>query len=260
MADDQQHPLSDLGFQPSSDVVSGRVITPGDAHPLADLGFTPVEGTKLPAPAGWHTDASGQPVINDSAYPWSLHSLATAPGRMATSFDDAMGAPANIKDWPKAIAALSKGPIPQTIDPTTGVNFALNMAKGMVKSSGVASQSGIDQFNQPGVINKSAGALKYVIGGMPIVGPAIVRSMEEAEKGNYAGMIGTLGAVGTQALIANPDAAAARMDAAGKYLFSKPRVQETILAGETKEMLTSAESTARKRVIAMAPKYDDIPP
>jgi len=181
-----------------------------------------------------------------------------------SAVESSSGLPADITKWPEAIQSIIKS---MTNDPFTGkpatgrgpggiLNVPANIVKNIGAGSAAASQKGIDQLKQPGIVNKVVGPLKYVIGGLPIVGPSIVRSMEEAENGNYAGMLGTLSGMGLQAAMANPEATAARVDAAGKYLFSKPRVQETILAGEAKEMLDQAEAAARAKGHAMFPDSD----
>jgi hypothetical protein len=212
----------------------------------------------------------------------SQSSQPSALSRFSESFTGTTtGLPGDITKWPKAILdtdkALTEGPLP-SLDKDNGLlgtggllnpmgeisrrllNSVINMSKNLATSSATATGKGISQFQQPGAVNKTAGALKTIIGGLPMVGPAIVNSMEQAENGNYAGMSGTLSGLGLQALLANPEASAARLDAAGKYLFSKPRVQEMILAGETKDMLTRAEAAARAKGHSLFPTYSDIAP
>src|SRR5258708_5651642 len=192
------------------------------------------------------------PISQPSSQPGATTRFANA------ATETSSGLPADITKWPAAIRSLGIGPLSSNGQPSPS-NIPLNLAKGVIKGSGAASQEGIDQFNQPGIVNKSVGAMKYVIGGLPIVGPSIVRSMDAAENGDYAGMLGTLTGLGMQAIAANPEAATSRLDAAGKYLFSKPRVQETILSGETQDMLRSTEAAARQKGHDMFPAHDDIP-
>src|ERR1019366_9112980 len=73
------------------------------------------------------------------------------------------------------------------------------------QSSHDASQMGLDRMKQPGWINKAAGALEYAEGGVPIVGPGLVKGGRQFETGDYAGGLGTT--LGTAAAILLPGSA-----------------------------------------------------
>lgn len=258
-------------------IIHGGIITPSGAASITPDNSTTgekfpegatleaiQEGTKLSTPAGWHTDASGQPVVNDNeAYP-----LSTSPDRFMGNLNEQLIGARTLSDVPKMLKSLTDNPLTgKPFDDENGytdingikvsnrlghlhgiLSAPANIAKGIITSSGSASQSGLDQLKQPGISNKTAGVLKYVIGGVPVAGPAIVKSMDAFERGDYAGGLGTLSGIGLQAIMGNPslhEAIGARLDAAGKYLFSKPKVQQTILGGEAQEALTHVKSLAK---------------
>lgn len=238
--------------------VSAAPTTDSSEQPPADAIMSAIDQQQskpLAQPVGWHLGPSGQPEVNDNpSYP-----LSNAGSRFANSAVSSTGMPADIKDWPEAIASLAKGPkyIPGPL------KVGYNLLKGTAAGSGVASQEGLDEMAKSGISDKAGGALKYVIGGIPGIGPNIVKSVDEIERGNYAGSLGTLTGTAAQIVLGDPamrDVVAAHLDAAGKYVFSKPRVAERIQAGETAEMLKETEENARKRVIGMAPSYADVPP
>lgn len=208
-------------------------------------------------------DEKPGPIIGQSG--WVPDSSApTPPSAAARNFgsmtEAASGLPADIRDWPAALKSLGNDPFTGKPSNAGVLNAPANIVKGIVESSANASQKGIDQLKQPGVMNKLVGASKYIIGGLPIVGPNLVKAMEQSDNGDYAGMMGTLQGIGLQAIAANPDAAMSRIKATGQYLLSNPRVQEMFLADEAKRTLTTAEETARDKAHALYPNSNAIVP
>lgn len=226
-------------------------------------------------PSGLKLDMSTSiPITKPSSQPSNGQdlSLLSSPGRFATDFNQSFGIPpevsADITKFPQFTRQLWQhlitGPVPKIGGGAELANIPINVLKDAAVASQEARQKAVEDYkNAPDLDHKAGAALMYITGSVPFIGPAINKSVESFDKGDYAGGLGTLTGTALQILSGSPEAresAAAHLDMAGKYLFSKPRVQETILAGETKEMLTAAEETARKRVIAMAPKYSDLPP
>jgi hypothetical protein len=128
----------------------------------------------------------------------------SAPERYASSFTESFGMPADITQWPKALKGLTEGPLGKA-DPTGGaLNAAYNVGKGAIMASGEAAQIGLDRMKQPGWQNKLAGGTEYLISGIPILGPSVVRSQEQFGKGDYASGLGTLTGVAAQILMGDP--------------------------------------------------------
>lgn len=114
----------------------------------------------------------------------------SASTRFAGSTAEAVGMPADVRDIPSTIENLSRGPV----GPEGGLhpaNIPINLVKGVVEGSADASQQGLDRMKQPGYMNKVIGALEYVEGGIPFIGPSLVKGGRQLESGDIAGGVGT---------------------------------------------------------------------
>jgi hypothetical protein len=118
--------------------------------------------------------------------------------RAAGSFGESFGIPRDVTKIPETVENLATGPIGN--QPHL-VNIPINLAKGLVTSSGQASELGLERMKQPGIVNKLAGALEYVEGGVPFIGPALVGAGRQMESGDIAGGLGTTAGVASQLAI-----------------------------------------------------------
>ena len=106
------------------------------------------------------------------------------------------GLPSDIRQWPKALSATfaPQSPTEAILGP---ISTAYKLGKGMFQAQSQASQEGLNRMKQPGLGNKAVGALHYLEGNVPFIGPSLVNAGNEAASGDYARAAGTtLGAAG----------------------------------------------------------------
>src|SRR5579863_10542205 len=161
----------------------------------------------------------GGPVYNADTNPPPVPLVpgASAPARLAAGFSEQSGAPADIRDWPQAVAQLRKGPVPSSLDPTGGaLNVAYNVGKGILGAHREVGATAIQKMQEPGLLHKATGAAEAAVSGIPVVGPGMVQAAEDIGSGqNVAGGYGRLAALGTQAAMGDPetvDAAASKLN------------------------------------------------
>lgn len=235
-------------------------------------------------PAGLKLDMSTSIPISQTNqqstddYPWSKaypFSSSNPGSRMAENFNEQWTGARDLSGIPNILKSMKdkvesgpftdmvpqnpyiKAAIPPLAPALSGLaglsNFGYHMGEDTLKAHEDTANEAVKEFNQPGAANKIAGTIHYLANGVPFLGPAIVKTMKALESGDYAGALGTGSAVAMQTLMGDPEwkeATASRLDAAGKYLFSKPHVQQTILGGEAQEVLTNAKNLAKKETEA----------
>lgn len=119
---------------------------------------------------------------------------------------------------------------PLIVAGTMGMSPSLDL----LRSSGDASNLGLQRMRQPGIMPKIAGGLEYLEGGIPFLGPNLVHAGRTMESGNIAGGIGET--LGTAAPFVAPEAA----ERLAPHLPSIPETPpEEVAASATQKIRTA---------------------
>ena len=202
----------------------------------------------------WETYVA--PAIKTATANPSAPAAPSAPERFAGSFTESFGMPADIKQWPKAVDDLTKGPIPKGADPTGGaLNPAINIGKGIATASRDAAATGVDRFKQPGAVNKVAGSMDVALSGIPVIGPSVVKASEQFGKGDYAGGFGTMTGTAMQILSGDPSVQDAIASAPGKVADAAHTVSRGV-TGTGDHPITQARKAWAKETLDAQAKHE----
>lgn len=129
---------------------------------------------------------------------------------------------------------------------THPIDSAKLLLEGLYKGQQDVFEKGTERFNKPGVMNKVTGAAQVAESGIPGVGPILSAAGEQAEKGDYAGMAGTMlpaafGMAAETPIGARAGVAAA--DAAGNVVASP--IREALGVSERAVAKAQAEHAAK---------------
>src|SRR5262249_35501275 len=92
--------------------------------------------------------------------------------------DDPWGA---LKDFVEGAKTMGKHPI----------ESGKVLYQGVTDPMAATAESGLERMKKPGVMNKLAGAVEYLEGGIPGLGPALAKAGHQFENGDIAGGTGT---------------------------------------------------------------------
>jgi len=173
---------------------------PGFSSLAPPPGFKPVQAALQPPPGfkpvtPQQTVEQAQPPQENSAYK-SLKDFAGA-------FNLTLSGSENFDDLKKKVSDFVQAQPPdwaKNLSPDlqgyAKLGTALvGMGQGMYASQKHEVDTGLEQMHQPGVLNKVSGAIRYVQGAVPLIGPAMGAIEDNFSNGDYAKGLGTAAAL-----------------------------------------------------------------
>lgn len=134
------------------------------------------------------------------------------------------------------------------------INSAGLLGEAALKSHTDAADIALRQMHEPGVLPKAIGGVRYLVSGIPIIGPALVQAGEQMRNGDIAGGLGTTAGVGSMLLAPKAGEAAAKLTpVVGEKLKARAEVpynKALQLKGREDAYSTPARGLAREGVVA----------
>lgn len=127
-------------------------------------------------------------------------------------------------------------------DPKVALADFETAMKGFLTAHPEAAKTGMKTMAEPGTTNKVVGATEYGLSGIPLFGPAITGSMEQARKGDIAGSMGLPAQVLASTLIGSPEARGTAAEIPSKVGGTMKTVaKEVIGQGPSMDRLRAAQ-------------------
>ncbi len=177
---------------------------------MATGSVSPPEGFVLDQPQQQPQQQSGMNLPPGFVVDHQQTATRSAIDRFTRSFVSAMGIPESVQDNPsEALTGLKLA----VQHPGLLMDSLKAMGHSLVDAQSNLADQGINQMQQPGIVNKLGGATRVALSGVPVLGPALQQSADQIDKGNVAGGLGTAAAIFAPMVAASP-AGPAMVDAA----------------------------------------------